>query len=230
MNLSHYRDALRQYGLRRTLYEAAYHAANKVTDLTIWNAVVVTMETVDRRFLKDPKRAHGRFYEAQELKLLARTPGSDLDPAFIDAAMAQGDRCFAFVEHGVLAAYGWYARRPTEAAPGLVLHFDPSRVYMYKGFTHPDFRGQRLHAIGMASALDAYTREGAAGVVSIIDSANFASIKSCERMGYRTFGRILIWKRGGTVVTRASPGCARYGFRVEAVSAGRPAGTLRAAA
>ena len=94
---------------------------------------------------------------------MARDEIYDLDSAFVDRATALGDRCFGFVEGDVLTSYGWYSRRPTEAGHGLVLRFDPAYVYMYKGFTHPKHRGQRLHAIGMAAALEEYTREGAKG-------------------------------------------------------------------
>lgn len=219
MNLEHYSSTFRRHGFGPALYEAAYRAANRVTELTIWNAVVVTLDTVDPSFLRDPKRAAGRFYDADELKGLVRGSAYDMDARFIERATAEGARCYAFVEDGILASYGWYSRGPTEAGPGLVLHFDPAYVYMYKGFTHPRFRGQRLHAIGMASALEAYARAGARGVVSIVDSANFASLKSCERMGYRTFGRVGIWRRGDTIVTRASPGCAAYRFHVESTTA-----------
>ena len=218
MNPDHYVDALKRYGLGRTLYDAAYRAARKVTDVAVWNGVVVTMDTLDGNFLSEPKRGLGRFCDAAELKLYASDPIYDLDDAFIDHATALGDRCYAFIENGALLSYGWYARHPTGAGRGIVLHFDPAYVYMYKGFTHPRFRGQRLHAIGMASALEAYTNAGARGFVSYVDSANFASLRSCERMGYRTFGHVVVWWHGGTVSTRATTGCAAYGFHVAPVS------------
>ncbi|HEY2515744.1 MAG TPA: hypothetical protein VGI39_32970 [Polyangiaceae bacterium] len=218
MNPEHYVDAFRRYGLGRTLYDAAYRAARKVTEVAVWNGVVLTMDTLDRSFLSEPKRAAGRFADAAELKSYARDPIYDLDESFIDHAMALGDRCHVFVENGTLQSYGWYARHPTGAGRNVVLHFDPAYVYMYKGFTHPKFRGQRLHAIGMAAALEAYTNEGARGFVSYVDSANFASLRSCDRMGYHTFGRVVVWWHGRSVTTRATPGCAAYGFHVVAVS------------
>src|SRR5437667_315175 len=85
--------------------------------------------------------------------------------------------------HG--AAYGWYASAATPVAPGLVLHFAPGYVYMYKGFTHDLHRGKRLHAIGMTRALQHYRSSGFKGVVSYVESSNFDSLKSCARMGYR---------------------------------------------
>lgn len=115
----------------------------------------------------------------------------------------------------MLTSYGWYSTRPTEAGPGLVLHFDPAYAYMYKGFTLPRFRGHRLHAIGMASALEAYTREGSKGLVSYVESSNFASLRSCVRMGYQTFGHVVFVKTKNGCVSRVMGRCKEYGFHVE---------------
>lgn len=215
MNLMHYRESVKQYGLPTTLYEIAYRAAHRAAGVTVLNAVVVTMETVDKSFLADPKRRTGRFFGAAELTEAAKNPEYDLTEAFIDKAFSRGDRCFAFAEDGVLTSYGWYSTRPTEAGPGLVLHFDPAYAYMYKGFTLPRFRGHRLHAIGMASALEAYTREGSKGLVSYVESSNFASLRSCDRMGYQTFGHVVFVKTKNGCVSGVTGRCKAYGFHVE---------------
>jgi hypothetical protein len=215
MKLIHYRESVRQYGLPSALYEVAYRVAQRAAGVTIWNAVVVTMETVSKEFLADPKRVTGRFFGPKELAQAAKNPEYDLTDAFLARAFSRGDRCFAFTERGVLTSYGWYSTRPTEAAPDLVLHFDPAYAYMYKGFTLPRFRGQRLHALGMASALEAYTREGSKGLVSYVDSSNFASLRSCGRMGYETFGHVAFMKTKNGYVSHATRGCKAYGFRVE---------------
>ena len=86
---------------------------------------------------------------------------------------------------------------------------------MYNGFTHPSFRGQRLHAVSMMAALRSYAREGLTGLVSYVVAPNFSSLKSCFRMGYVNFGYVAVTKLGGKFICRATPGCARYGFRVE---------------
>jgi hypothetical protein len=215
MNLAHYRESVRQYGLPRALYGVAYQAAHRAAGVTVWNAVLVTMETVHKGFLTDPKRKTGRFFDAAELKEAAKDPEYDLSSAFIDRAFSRGDRCFAFAEEGVLSSYGWYSTRPTDAGPGLVLHFDPAYAYMYKGFTLPRFRGHRLHAVGMASALEAYTREGSKGLVSYVESSNFASLRSCDRMGYQTFGHVVFMKTKTGCISAVTGRCKAYGFHVE---------------
>src|SRR4030095_1828563 len=119
------------------------------------------------------------------------------------------------------AAYGWYATQPMRLLeiPGApLLHFDPTYAYMYNGFTHPDHRGKRRHAIGMAAALEVYAKEGRAGLVSYVDSSNFSSLKSCRRMGYHSFGRVSMFALGARQHYRSTSGCQRYDFRIEPVT------------
>jgi hypothetical protein len=103
----------------------------------------------------------------------------------------------------------------------LRFHFDPDYVYMFKGFTLPAYRGQRLHAIGMARALEGYAELGSKGILSYVESNNFASLRSCRRMGYEDIGTIVISKLGGRHYSFESPGCREYALRVDPVS---PAG------
>ena len=221
MDVRFYRESLAHHGLGPTLFHTAYRAANALAPLSVWNALAITLAQVDPKFLRDPKRAGGTWLPAEAMRRHVSDPANLLTPAFIDEAAAKGDRCFAMFEREKLTSYGWYATKPTrltEVAPELVLSFDPAWAYMYHGFTHPEHRGQRLHAIGMAAALEELTREGLSGLVSYVDSANFSSLKSCARMGYRTFGHVVLLKVRGHYAIQSSPGCRKYGFRVDDTS------------
>src|SRR5205085_675505 len=122
-------------------------------------------------------------------------PEYEMTEPFLHDAFAKGDECYAILDGSTLAAYGWYSNTPTAIdVPGLVLDFDPAYIYMYKGFAHPHYRGQRLHSIAMTRALDAYLREGFRGFVSYVEWNNFASLKSCYRMGYRHFGNVYLFR------------------------------------
>src|SRR5262249_45750780 len=146
-------------------------------------------------------------------------PENLLTDRFIDEAAARGDRCYALFDGDTVANYGWYSTRParlTEIRGAPVLHFDPSYAYMYNTFTRPESRGRRLTAVGIAAALEEQTRAGLSGLVAYVVSSNFASLKSCERMGFQTFGHLIILTVGAHQVWRGTPGCKKYGFRVEA--------------
>jgi hypothetical protein len=217
MNLRSYQLSVHRYGVGATLYHAAYRVAQRVTNVAVWKALVVTLDRLDKAYLADARRATGQMLEAERLRPYAACAETRLTDRFIDEAAARDDRCFAFFDGDRLASYGWYATRPvrlTEVDPNLALHFDPAYAYMHNGYTLPQYRGKRLHAVGMAAALEAQAAQGLKGLVAYVDSANFASLRSCYRMGYRDFGHVLVVDLGHRYACRATPGCEPYGFRV----------------
>jgi len=152
-----------------------------------------------------------RFLDQDEvLRCLEKEPILRPDPTH--EALARGDRCYAVLDGDRLASYGWYATRPLIVAAGLYLDFDPAHAYMHTGYTHGDYRGERLHGIGMARALETLTGEGSRGLVSCVDTDNLPSLRSCARMGYRHFGVLRILGKGERAWSHVSAGCAEYGF------------------
>jgi RimJ/RimL family protein N-acetyltransferase len=141
---------------------------------------------------------------------------------FAEDALDRGDRCFSLFDGARMVSFGWYARQPTLISSGLLLHFDPAWVYMYRGYTLPAYRGQRLHGTGMALALREHARRGARGLITYVRSTNFASLRSVERMGYRGFGELYLARVLGRVETWTSPGCAEHGFHLENVATSGP--------
>ena len=206
--------AIRRHGLPRAVYDLALKTINTVVVFKILRGVVI--ERADPEFLGCPPRYTPLFLDAKMLGLFAADPGSGMTAAFVEEALSKGDECYGFLEDGRLVAYGWYASSPTRIdPPDLRVRFSDDYVYMYKGFTHPRARGQRLHAIGMTLALREYLARGRRGLVSYVESSNFDSLRSCGRMGYETFGSVYLMKVFGRYVTFASPGCRRLGFRLE---------------
>jgi hypothetical protein len=205
---------LSNFGVARTACDLALRAVNRAVFLKILKGVVI--ERVDPRFLACAERYRFLRLDEPALRLFAGGKEHDLSEEFLRSAFSRGDECHGFLHGETLAAYGWYARRPTPLErPGLVLHFSDRYVYMYKGFTHPGHRGQRLHAVGMTRALALYLERGYRGLVSYVEATNYGSLKSVYRMGYTDFGTVTILGAGGRTVTRASAGCGPYGFRVE---------------
>ena len=206
----------RRHGIAATLYAELLKAVGTVTGMKMLRGVFV--DRPDPGFLDCPYNA--RILDERELRTYARDPACELSPEFVDEALARGDQCYAICDDGKLAAYGWYAFGPTPIGiAGAVLRYRPGYVYMYKGFTHPDYRGQRLHAIGMTRALRHYLSTGYAGIVSYVEATNFDSLKSCFRMGYAMFGTVYVVKAFGRYRAFSTPGCSRYDFRVETAGA-----------
>lgn len=144
-----------------------------------------------------------RFLEPAEIAQFAEHADFELDAALADRARGGYDFCYAAIDEGRLAAYGWYALGAIEAehAGGVAMAFPPHVAYMYKGFTHPDYRGRRLHALGMGRALLNLEVEGVDTLLSIVDWTNHASLRSCVRLGYQDLGRrVKLGGRQGALV------------------------------
>lgn len=152
-----------------------------------------------------------RFLDGDEMARFADQEPT-LRPKFMREARARGDRCYAILDGDRLASYGWYATRPLVVAYGQYLHFDPSYVYMHSGYTHPDYRGQRLFGIGKAQALRTLSEEGNRGMLACVDTDNVRSLRSFHRLGASCFGVMRVLRIGERAWRHTSPGCDRYGF------------------
>jgi hypothetical protein len=201
-------------GLLPALRFGFFKSINKVVDFTALKGMTLQVEDIPEGFLDSDVEYDCGFLDARTLYRLSENPEHEISREFLDWALGRGDRCYGFVDGNRLAAYGWYSVLPTIIMRGLSLHFDSDYVYMYKGFTHPSFRGQRLHGIGMAKAADAYTREGKKGLISYVEAHNNPSLRSCARLGYRIFGTIWIVGRQGHYMTLRTPNCRTYEFAV----------------
>ncbi|MBV8844598.1 MAG: hypothetical protein JO307_17465 [Bryobacterales bacterium] len=194
----------------------------------------VVIHNADPNFTKCTQNYRGQFLDAARLMQFSGDSANELPEQFLRDALSHGDECYGFLHGEALAAYGWYSNRPTPIeVPELTLHFDQQYIYMYKGFTHVNHRGQRLHAVGMTRALEAYLARGYKGMVAYVEWNNFASLRSCDRMGFKEFGTIVVTKLFGRYIVHCTDGCGRLGFRLEApggksarrpVDGGAPAG------
>ncbi|HEY6156316.1 MAG TPA: hypothetical protein VIV88_02635 [Gemmatimonadales bacterium] len=207
-----FRSQASAFGFWSALRAFAIRAIQRVIDFKVLRAMCITV--VAPGFLELPADMSADFLDRETLRRMTAETKYDLTAEFLDDALAKGDECYAIVDGAEPAAYGWYAHSPTLMSDGLLVHFDPAYVYMYKGLTLDAYRGRRLHAIGMTRALAAFQTRGYKGLVSYIESDNLTSLKSSYRMGYFDFGRVFIIRVLGRHLTFRTPGCAAFGFGV----------------
>ena len=206
---------MKTYSMSETVYNLIYKCVNR---LTLFMALkCVTIDTVDRRFLQGVEGYRCEFLDPTTLMALSENREYQIEKNFLKEAMDKGDECFAFFDGLRLASYGWYSTTPTMVNEDLELRFDKRYVYMYKGYTHPNYRGLRLHAIGMTMALNHYLNQGYRGIVSWVEANNVRSLRSCYRIGYRDFGEIYIVRLFRKHFILCSKGCGEYGFKVSAI-------------
>lgn len=214
-------ESVARHGLPRAFVDISIRAINHAIFFKILKFVHI--EVPDPAFLAlDPTYRCG-FLDKSVLQKYCDQE-HDLSEEFLHSAFSQGAECFGIREGDALASYGWYSRggthvwRPRETSPAdLRLHFDDGYVYMFKGFTRADYRGRRLHAIGMTLALKEYRDTGFKGLVSYVEANNFDSLKSVYRMGYRDCGDMYIVATSDRYLTHRTPGCADYGLSLESV-------------
>ena len=134
-----------------------------------------------------------RFLTANEVWRYSIDPSLDLDRSLAGEIDSGESLCFAALDNGRVAAYGWYAIQ--RAAPrhcfGVGIRLPAHVSYMFKGFTHPDYRGKRLHAAVMGLALAALSAREIRALISTVEWTNEASLRSCDRLGYQRLGRIV---------------------------------------
>lgn len=170
----------------------------------------------------DPKFEF-RFLKAEEVAGFATDPANDLDAGMADRAAGGRDLCFAALCDGRLAAYGWYALDSIEAEHnfGVAMSYRSTVAYMYKGFTHPEFRGARLHGLGMGLALRNLAMFGVSSLVSTVGWTNDASMKSCDRLGYERLGRIVTTGGDSFRLIRVPKAAKKRGVRFGSKATGR---------
>jgi hypothetical protein len=211
-SLEKFKSEIQHFGWSGALQVWTLTAAKRVGKLTILQCV--TLPTAKPEMLQTNPAYKCGFLSLEQLEAFAANAENDLDPLFVRETIAKGDRCFGILDGDTLAAYGWYSTKTTTLDQHLTLNFDEHYVYMYKGFTHPNYRGQRLHAVGMGMALNAYLAEGSKGIVSFVEARNLSSLKSCYRLGYKDFGKVYVWETFGYPRIFHSSGCRPYGIRV----------------
>ncbi len=202
----------RRFGLTNSVYDCFYRSLNAVITFHSLTGMIATDEKLAVIDLPEDCDFTIRFLGQDELRHHAKDPANDLSEDFLPTAFAKGDHCLAILDGETLASYGWYASKPARIQDGMDLFFDPDWMYMYKGLTKPDYRGLRLHAVGMSHATRHFSKAGSKGLISYVESNNFASMKSCTRMGYEIFGSIYILSAFGRFVTFSTAGCRPYAF------------------
>jgi len=182
--------------------------------ITCFLAGLVTPSEIDRRCFENPGSFDVRFLSEAEIQAVAGRQGNLFVPEFAQRALAKGDRCHGVLDSGELVSFTWYSAGATELVDGLIADFHPDYVYGYKSFTHPGYRGRRLHALSLAHALRRFASEGLKGVLGFVEAENYSSVRSGLRAGGSILGRVWIISLGSRTWLLHTAGCRRAGLRL----------------
>ena len=213
MKLDLIKKNVQHHGVTNVLRQYSLKIINKAMFVNVLTCIAIS-KTKPSSLDIDPKYEHG-FLDNDKLMKFSKDEDHELPSDFLEAAISKGDECYAVTDAGNLASYGWYSNKDTLTnIESLSFCFDPKYIYMYKGLTKRDYRGQKLHAVGMSWALNRYLEKGFSGIVSYVEATNFDSLKSCWRMGYEKVGTIYIFKIFGKVFHVPSRSCRKFNIRL----------------
>lgn len=215
MDLAAFSDDARYFGATRAALRAAYYRANRLCGFRVYRFLVLEPADVNRELLTRAVPFDCRILTDEEVAVLTRNP----EDAAVIGTPRPGSQCFGIFDGATLANAGWFTSQPTHLQHRLMASFDPRWVYRYGGFTRSRYRGLNLHGIGLARATEAFCARGYAGSVGAVERANFASLKSCYRTGFRDCGTAVVVHVRGRTFIRQTRGASRYGLRLTAITA-----------
>jgi hypothetical protein len=207
-----------RFGPRAAIADLAYRVLRRC-GLQTYVVLVLQPETANPGALENPHGYHGEFLSEAQILTIGRDRPELFSADFAARAVAKGDRCYGIFAADQLISFSWYSQRPTAFDEIFVVEFDLAYVYMYKGYTLPNYRGQHLHALGKARALREFAAQGLKGLVSFAEANNHSSLRSALRLGKRAFGRIWYVRRGSDFRVFATPGCRTHGFVIRPATA-----------
>ncbi len=110
----------------------------------------------------------------------------------------EGQECIGGWVDGSLAHYRWDTAR-TASLPYLRGVFEPldGDTFVFDAFTHRAFRGQGIHALSTARALDRSRARGFRRSITLVAWWNVAALRVLrEKAGRETAGTVVYWRLG----------------------------------
>jgi hypothetical protein len=133
-----------------------------------------------------------RLLERGKLALYGKAGEYDFSPRFLQGLASRDDLCFGAFADGKLVSYCFFALMPTAIDSYLRFHFPQRWIYAYKAFTHPSWRGKRLHQQVFLQALPEIGRwvrgiRDPLGFVTLVVTENVTSLNAFTRLGFMPF-------------------------------------------
>jgi hypothetical protein len=187
----------RNHGACATIRWISSRLAEKILRLEVSELLWLDVAALPPSIEIDPEFTF-RFLSASEIARFASDPIHNLAHDFVDRAACRNDLCLAAFHGDRLASYSWYARNSVDGQDhvGVPMSYPTDVVYMFNAYTHPEYRGRGLFCLGVAIAAKELAEQGVTKVITTINSTNFASLRSCHRLGFVSLGRIWTVGRG----------------------------------
>jgi len=181
-------------------HSIVYRVVRRLITLDVTHLVLLNSESVQA----PPTSCHDitfRLLTPSDVESFSADESNDLEQSIVKR-LELGDCCFAAILHDSLAGYAWFAsgsippefNRGATIRSGVGISFPDHMRFLYKGYVHPRFRGQRLYGWIVAHASGVLSDKGVTHILSTADWTNFRALKSCYAVGYQFVG--CIWRFG----------------------------------
>jgi hypothetical protein len=152
-----------------------------------------------------------RVLGLQDLLEAAPDAELELDVEFIQSALARGDLACGAFDGGRLVGYSWRTASTVPFYHGLWIKTGGAFHYVYKSFTHPAYRGRRIH-IAITRLADQHSLErGHAAELGFIEISNMLSFLAAKSLGRRKVGYAGYLKLFGYFITFRTAGVRKIG-------------------
>lgn len=140
-----------------------------------------------------------RVLDRPDLARYSREALYEISARFLDGIAARDDLCVAAFSGRDLVSYRFFALQATDIDAHLRFHFPQGWIYAYKAFTHPAWRGRRLHREVFLRSLPLVSRwlpasQAPRGFVTLVLSDNESSAKALARAGFEPFTSFSVWR------------------------------------
>jgi hypothetical protein len=166
-----------------------------------------------------------RAVDRTELSRLSADAACGISQKFLRSIERTADLCFGAFAGEALVSYVFFApASPIAIDARLQFAFPADWIYVYKAFTRPAWRGERLFHQVLVHGM---SRLGPQRFVTLVEAGNQASRKAFERCGFQPTQRFPVWR----VLSRPWPRTVRdplgFSVMIRSQHAARPADRAR---
>jgi GNAT superfamily N-acetyltransferase len=174
-------ERIRRYGLWRTLWRRLMLLQRPVFGYQRLRCLVLPASA-------SPIPAEPGFTVRQvgfdELRPLAASPGSWIPAKAFAAAERQRHLCVGVFDGNRLVSFSFNAAGRARFNDQFEFVVPDGWIYHYMAVTLPEWRGRGLHALQMPFLLERARSRRCKGIVTLVESINYASLRSFARMGF----------------------------------------------
>ena len=208
------RSYFRRYGYGKTVLRVLTDSLRQARILRISRFIVLQPDHINSSAFSPEVSYERSLLPAAGMRQYQSQLPDQLPESFLVPAEQRDDYCYAMFDKRRLVSFGWYATRSAHLFDRC-LYFNHDFVYMYHGFTRPEYRGQRLHALGLAEAMTIFQQRKKSAIVSTVNITNYGARRSAARLGFRCRGNIIQVGPGWLGLLFVTPGARACGVRLQ---------------